>query len=123
MRITLLIACLIFFGNTFSQEKVSFSKKNFSIKKSAVIAPREVKESFNAKIIYKEAPTPGGNSVKSHVLQQKIKSRKLFPLRKTSTQKKNNKSSVPTPSLGKEFGLKKYIEIKCQQIILILILR
>ncbi len=111
MRLTLLITCLAFFGNSFSQEKVSFSKKNFSIKKSSVVVPKDVKETYNAQIINKEIPTPGGNSVKSYVLQQKIKSRALFPVKKANTVNKNNKSSVSAPTIGQQFGLKKYISI------------
>jgi len=110
MRVLLLLICVLLFQSIFAQEKVTFSTKKMAIQKTAIVAPRAIKESFNATLVNKEIPTPGGNSVKSYVLQQKIKSRELFPVRKFSTKSYNNKAVVPTPTVGQEFGLRRYVE-------------
>ncbi|MCO6501196.1 MAG: T9SS type A sorting domain-containing protein [Vicingus serpentipes] len=108
MRLLLLSICIFLFQSIFAQKKVSFSKQNISVQKSTVVSPKTIEESFNANIVNKEAPTPDGNSVKSYVLQQKIKSRKLFPYRKASSNNKKG-ASAAQPSVGKEFALKRYV--------------
>ena len=63
-----------------------------------------IPETYNANLINHEAPYPDGNSVKSYVLQQKAKSKKMFPPKKTIRNKSS--SSTPSPIIGKTFGLK-----------------
>ena len=114
MRVLLVFISILLFCPVFAQQQVSYSKYNKVIPKSSVLAPREVKESFNATLTNKEIPTPGGNSVKSYVMEQKIKSRELYPFRKAAIKQNNNKSVTPTPTVGQEFELKRYIAVISQ---------
>jgi len=105
MKILLLLAFLTLFNTTFSQDKGSFKSKKIVITKDNVVNPKSIPESYNPTLINHEAPLPGGESVKSYILQQKIKSRKLYPIKKTKN--KNSKKTASMPSVGQSFPLER----------------
>ena len=107
MKVFLLVSCFALLSPIFSQESTSYKIHKISVKKDNVASPQSFQETYDANLIYHEAPFPGGNSVKSHILQQKIKSRKMYPIKKSVRNKAI--SSTPSPALGQSFGLEKYI--------------
>lgn len=90
----------------FSQDHTTYNSTKFTIKQSSTSQPRLAKPSFNPFLKNVTPPTPDGNSAKSHLLQQKIKSKKKYPYQLNSTKKK--KSEVSQPKLGRDFGLTFY---------------
>ncbi|MGB0882944.1 MAG: T9SS type A sorting domain-containing protein [Vicingaceae bacterium] len=107
MRIFLSFFFVLLFVNTFSQDKVTYNKHKIKIVKKTVFNPVKVEETFDATIISHEAPLPDGNSVKSHVLQQKSKTKKTFPYKKT--KKVINKNAAASPVVGKTIALERTI--------------
>ena len=103
MRIIILLIGVTFFSPILAQE--SYQSQKISIHKESVTHPKNIKETFNPQLIHHEAPLPDGNSIKSYILQQKIKSRKMFPQKKT--QISNQKNATPSPIIGKTFKLEK----------------
>ncbi|MGB0870809.1 MAG: T9SS type A sorting domain-containing protein [Flavobacteriales bacterium] len=98
----------------------SFAQSNYKsdlvkVQKKCTVNPSLVKNDYNSYIKNLEAPSPSGNSAKAHLLRQKIKSRKQFPVQSsTSIQQKN---TVSEPKLGKEFGLTWYTKTNKKRII------
>lgn len=103
MRFVILTLFLLFSSFFFGQrEKTSYRTQAFHSVKKATVSPRSAGADFNPSLFSLEAPTPGGNGMKSYVLRQKIASRKQFPITKKRTKK--NKTSALSPEIGKEFG-------------------
>lgn len=107
MRIIILLACITLFTPVFAQDSGSYRVKKMEVKKESVLDPQTINKTFDANLIHHEAPLPDGNSIKSHVLQQKIKSRKLFPIKKV--KKKTDKNSASAPTIGQTFPLERTI--------------
>ena len=107
MRIIILLVCVTFMSTVFSQEKGSYKARKISITKEHVTHPKLIKETYNPSLINHEAPLPDGNSIKTYILQQKIKSRGLYPIRKTI--KKNAKNLAAMPSIGQTFPLERTV--------------
>lgn len=101
--ITIFFFATFCFQKSYSQNKISFEKKNFSIKQSTISSPKNASPSFNARIKNITPPTPDGKGAKAYLAQQKIKSRIKYPI--TSTNQKEKRSVISGPILGKEFGL------------------
>lgn len=85
------------------------------MQKKCTVNPSLVKNDYNSYIKNLEAPTPSGNSAKAHLLRQKIKSRKQFPIQRST--KIERKNAVSEPKLGKEFGLTWYTKTNKKRII------
>ncbi len=66
--------------------------------------PLNSKPDFNAQLTHLEAPAPDGDSYKSFLQGQKIKSRQKFP-RMDNAQPIQKKKTSAQPSVGKGFGL------------------
>ena len=81
--------------------QTNFNSQSFTIRKSHTFSPRDAKPDFNAQLRSLEAPSPDGDSYKSFLMRQKIKSRKQFPLKKTT--KKSSGSTAPQPAVGQGF--------------------
>jgi hypothetical protein len=107
MKIITILVCVSFISPVFSQDSGSYKARKISISKERVTSPKLIKETFNPNLINHEAPLPDGSSVKSYILQQKIKSRKLYPIKKTIKQK--SKNSGLAPSIGQTFPLEKTV--------------
>lgn len=95
---------------TFGQDgKLSYSKKDFVIRKTGEFTPSTFKPTFNAVLkTEKEAPTPGGESYKSFLMRQKQVARQHY------LQQKNKRSSygiighnvtAPAPIVEQNYGL------------------
>jgi len=100
------LCCLV--GLNFSliaQDHTSYKDKYFKIEQTTTVHPKQLSETFDAKVYNLEAPTPGGNSMKAYLAHKKQLSRKQFPIRSNRQAKKTSQAS--NPSLGKEFGLTK----------------
>lgn len=88
-----------------AQNKVDFSVSNYMIKKSSRIEPSSLLPDFAVSLYNLEAPVPGGTSEKSYILSQKIKSRKLYPVK--YNWKKSSSEKAMDVSLGSDFGMYK----------------
>jgi len=105
MRIIILLICVAFLKPVFSQESGSYKSRKIPISKERVTGPKLIKETYNPNLINHEAPLPGGESVKSYILQQKIKSKELYPVKKMNKDKAKKIASAPT--IGQTFALEK----------------
>lgn len=88
---------------TTAQKTVSYNVTNFQISKKSVATPKLMKPDYAVTLYNLEQPLPGGNSVKSHLLDQKIKSRKQFPVKSAPLKKAGKKAE--SLYQGREFGL------------------
>lgn len=80
--------------------QTQFTGKSYTVKKSHTFVPKEAKPDFNAQIKNLEAPTPDGDSYRSFLMRQKIKSREMFPLKENPTDQKKSGTSTPQPQVG-----------------------
>jgi hypothetical protein len=85
--------------------QTTYKTHNIQAKKSHNFNPKDVKASYNPILINHEAPSPDGDSYRSFLLQQKIKSRAQFPIKKAEVQPVKNKTTAQ-PLIGK--GLSMY---------------
>jgi len=90
--------------NTFSQN-TSFKIKKFSSVK--INQTKNTSPEFNVSIINLEAPNPNGDSYKSFLMKQKIKSKTLFPYQENIT-KSSNQSDVSKPEILNSYGMMQY---------------
>ena len=102
-RIIILVFSVLFF-NTWSQ---TFNTNKISVPKTKTVFPSEYQPDFNASIYSIEAPTPDGDSYRSFILQQKLKSNEKFP-RKTSVKGSNKTSDANSPVIGRQTGMYRY---------------
>lgn len=94
------LICLISFV---AYSQLSYEEQNFTIKKSHTYDPLTSDPGFNAKLVNMEAPSPDGESYRSFLMRQKIKSREKYPLR-LNTQKPENKKQAAEPIVGEGFS-------------------
>lgn len=94
------LICLFSF-TAFSQ--VSYNEQSFTLKKSHSFDPKTEDADFNAKLLNMEAPSPDGESYRSFLMRQKIKSREKYPVN-LNNQKPNNKNKAAQPIVGQGFG-------------------
>lgn len=93
---------LLFSFSAFSQ--LSYKEHSFNIKKSHSYDPKSDDLDFNAKLLNMEAPSPDGDSYRSFLMRQKIKSRQMFPL-KLDSKLPENKTKAAQPIIGKGLGM------------------
>lgn len=98
-----LALCICFVAQVIGQNSTEYNSKRYSIKQKGVVSPRNSEPSYNPYLKNLEAPTPGGQSRKSHLLRQKIKSRAQFPITPSSKKLKTNVAS--NPKLGIDYGM------------------
>ncbi|MDG1476404.1 MAG: T9SS type A sorting domain-containing protein [Vicingaceae bacterium] len=107
MKILLLLTFLTLFNTIFSQDKGSFKSKKIAITKENVVNPKSIPETYDPNLINHEAPLPGGESIKSYILEQKSKIKKLYPSKKTTKDKA--KKIASSPLVGQSFPLEREI--------------
>lgn len=107
MRRLFLLSIAIFFSTSFLGQISSFKSKKVEVKRLRTVNPKNVSADYNVHLISHEAPMPDENSVQSHILQQKIKSRALFPIKEEIKDKKT--STTPSPVFGESFGMVRYL--------------
>ncbi len=105
MKLLLSVFCLGLMGSLISQESATYNTHKISVKKESVVHPKLAPETYSPQLINHEAPLPDGSSVKSYILQQKLKSKKLFPVKKARHNKSNNPALQP--SIGQTFKLER----------------
>lgn len=104
MKYTLtIVLCIGFISQIVGQSTADYKSKRYSIKQKATVSLKNVEPTYNPYLKNLEAPTPGGQSEKSYLLRQKIKSRKQFPISKATVKAKM--STASNPKLGKDYGL------------------
>ncbi len=84
------------------------TSKSVVINGVSVIDPREKPTSFAPFLKNLEAPTPGGSSLKSHILDQKIKAGNKYPAR-SSRSTNIDFGTAPDPVVINEMNMRKYI--------------
>lgn len=99
MRITTILCFLIISHFSISQE---YRKTEFSINKSKTITEFEKQSPYLEVVNNLEMPSPGGNSAKSHLLNQKILSKEFYKNSKASHQTPYLKSNLQ-PIIGDSF--------------------
>ena len=93
---------------SYSQGIVDFKTQFVEINKVSTVDPRNFTPLFTPKIVNLEAPVPGGDSYRSHLLELKKEVRKRFPLQNDGA--KNNLNEVlEAPVILNQFALKTYI--------------
>jgi hypothetical protein len=82
-----------------------YDVRRFTISKNHTFYPVSVETEYQPMLYHLEAPVPGGNSYRSFLMQQKIRSKEHFDNQRFNTDKKLVKSdnNVAVPSLGLEF--------------------
>ena len=105
MRKSLFFTLIIISSSLFGQD---FRKTNFSIKKSKTITEFREQSPFLETVNNLEMPLPDGNSSKSYLLRQKIKSKELFKTYKNETQQPYLKSTLQ-PIVGDSFVPQRWI--------------
>jgi len=81
-----------------------------TIRKIGKVSPRQMLPDFNAQLINLEKPLPDGESVRSHVMRQKIESRKRFPVRNARAKSSHSDSTVaPSPRILYDWGMKRQV--------------
>ncbi len=100
----------IFFISIVGNSQSTATKTKVVIKGVSKIDPKAPATSFAPLLQNLEAPTPGGNSYKDFINQQKIKSAALYG--KTSDKKKSTQSIIygeaENPTIINEMGMRKY---------------
>lgn len=84
------------------------TKKNVVIKGVSVVNPMDKPTSFSPILKNLEAPSPGGNSYKHFLNQQKRKSAELFPV-KNSRSSNIDFGQSPDPEIISEMSMRSYI--------------
>lgn len=85
------------------QTRTEYKTKSYSISQKATASPRTTEPRYNPVLKNIELPTPGGNSEKSYLMRQKIKSRAVYPIKETSVKQK--KGTASNPKVGRDYGL------------------
>ncbi|WP_417610813.1 T9SS type A sorting domain-containing protein [Owenweeksia hongkongensis] len=81
------------------------SRKSYTITKSHTFVPKEAKPDFNAQLKNIEAPSPDGDSYRSFLMRQKIKSREMFPRKQAPANNKKTQSTAPQPQVGPGYNI------------------
>jgi hypothetical protein len=63
---------------------------------------------YDAQLLHLERPLPDGPSLKSHIMRQKIESRKRFPLKKAATPK-NLQQNTPAPLIKESWPMTRIV--------------
>ncbi|MDZ7848452.1 MAG: hypothetical protein U5L96_17820 [Owenweeksia sp.] len=84
-----------------------YNQMDMQVPSSKSFEPRKVTPGIDAFIINQEAPLPNGDSYKSFLMRQKLKSDQLFPRKGQNKPKKKSNSSAKKPLVGKGFPLTK----------------
>lgn len=107
MKHLFIVFILSLFTLTSVCQNTSFKSKKY---KSIILKPQPDTLDFNVTILNLEAPSPNGDSYKSFLLKQKIKSKKLFPYTKTSkpSNNKTENSSTSKPEILNSYGMMRY---------------
>ena len=100
--LSLLTLFLICSGSILSQ--TGYSKHRINGKKLHTFEPGQAQPGFNAQLRNLEAPSPDGDSYRSFLMQQKIKSRKLYPI-KSAERENTKKKTAAQPTVGQGFTL------------------
>ena len=95
--------CIGIVAQMIGQTSLDYNTKTYSIKQKTVVKLKDAKPTYSPYLKNLEAPTPGGQSEKSYLLEQKIKSRKQYPLKESVQQLKT--SAASNPVLGRDYGL------------------
>ncbi|MDF1673787.1 MAG: T9SS type A sorting domain-containing protein [Vicingaceae bacterium] len=90
-----------------AQKKNTVNIQRIAVEKDCVVEPALIPDSYDALLFNLEAPSPDGNSVKSHLLRQKMKQKELYPIKNDVKNKVS--SSALKPSIGQEFPLLRYV--------------
>lgn len=93
------------FALNLNAQKTTFQTQEFEIPILKSTQKPLESNGFHANITRIEAPNPNGDSYKAFLLQQKIKSRQLFPLQNNNATRSSNASTVPAPVVSKSFGM------------------
>ena len=88
----------------------SYKTHHKTIRKIGTVSPRQLLPDFNAQLINLEKPLPDGESVRSHIMRQKIESRKRFPIRNAKAKSNLSDSTVaPLPRILYDWGMKRQV--------------
>ncbi len=110
--IIVLISCLFF--NIAKAQETTFSSSKINIKLLKSTSKVTFQENFDATIINLEVPSPSGDSYKSFLMNQKIKSKKQFPYKynnkKFKKKSENLKQTASTlkPIVTKSYGMMRH---------------
>tara|TARA_B100000508_G_scaffold138385_1_gene134341 strand:- start:21750 stop:23825 length:2076 start_codon:yes stop_codon:yes gene_type:complete len=96
MRFLLLVTFIICISSIYAQD---FRKHTFEIQKTKTLKEFKSDSSFGEQVNNLEMPNPDGNSVKSYLLQQKIKSKNYFKNNRSNSQTEFLKSTLQ-PIIG-----------------------
>ena len=88
----------------------SYKTHHKTIRKIGIVRPRQMLPDFNAQLTNLEKPLPDGESVRSHVMRQKIESRRRFPIRIAKAKSNNSDTSfAPLPRILYDWGMKRQV--------------
>lgn len=96
-----IIRLAIFMFPAFMLAQTSYQRHEITSNRMELVNPREFTPDFNAQLYNLEAPVPDGNSYRSFLMRQKIKSAELFP-RKENIESQL-KTSSDEPIVGRGF--------------------
>lgn len=76
------------------------SGKSYPVTRSHTFEPKTAEPDFNAQLKSIEAPSPDGDSYRSFLMRQKIKSREMFPIKEAPENQKKTGENTPQPQVS-----------------------
>jgi hypothetical protein len=103
-----ILFCIFFFASAREVQSQTYKTHHRTIRKLATVNPKQIQPDFNAQLNNLERPLPDGESIRSHIMRQKMESRKRFPIR-SSNAKTNGADSnfAASPRILSTWGMKR----------------